>query len=247
MTGAPKNRLKARLKAGDQTRGLWLNFHADAVTEMAGQSGADWCLIDGEHAPFDPAGILRQLRVLAGTNAAPVVRVPDSAPWMLKQVLDMGVQTVIVPMVETPEEAHDIVAACRYPPQGIRGMGPAVARAGGYGRLPDYARNANEEICVIVQAEAGRALDNIEAIAAVEGVDGIFVGPADLAADLGAEPEAVAAAVDDAIARIAAAGVAAGIMASRATRDHFEALGATMTCVGTDARLMHAALSEVFA
>ena len=246
MTTAPLNTLKARLKAGEKTRGLWLDLQSDAVTEMAGHSGADWCLIDGEHAPFDPATLLRQFRVLAGTPAAAAVRVPDGQAWMLKQVLDMGVQTVIVPMIETAQEARDVVRACRYPPDGIRGVGHGVSRAGGYGRLPDYQQNANEEICVIVQAEAARAIDNIEAIAAVDGVDGIFIGPADLATDLGTGPEAVAATIEDAIGRIAAAGVAPGILTTRARRDHFEALGSRMTGVGTDARLVQSALQEAF-
>ena len=246
MTRAPHNDLKAKLKAGAVTRGIWLNFHSDAVTEMAGHSGADWCLIDGEHAPYDPTSILRQLRVLAGTPAHVAVRVPDSQSWMLKQVLDLGVQTVLVPMVETPEDARAIVAACRYPPKGKRGVGHGVARSGGYGRLPDYKDTADDEICIIVQAEAGRALDNIEAIAAVDGIDGIFIGPADLAADLGTGPEAVSATIEDALGRIAATGVVPGILTDRAGRDGCEAAGSRMTCIGTDTGLMLHALRGVF-
>lgn len=247
MTTAPRNTLKARLKAGETTRGAWINFHADAVTEMAGHSGADWVLIDGEHAPYNPDGLLRQIRVLAGTPADAMVRVPTDEAWILKQVLDLGVQSIMVPVVETAAQAEAIVRACRYPPHGVRGVGPAVSRAGGYGRLSDYVQDANDEICIILQAETGKALDNLEAMAAVDGVDGIFIGPADLAASLGTGPEAVAAAIEEALARIKATGVAPGIMASRATRDHYEALGSRVTTVACDTKLMLAGLSEAFA
>ncbi|MEM9319550.1 MAG: aldolase/citrate lyase family protein [Pseudomonadota bacterium] len=246
MTAAPINKLKARLSAGEKTRGLWLDFHADAVAEMAGNSGADWCLIDGEHAPFDPAALLTQLRVLAGTKAEPIIRVPAAEAWMLKQVLDLGVQNVMVPMIETADQAQAVVRACRYPPDGIRGVGAMVARAGGYGARTDYLVTANAQICVIVQAESARALDNIEAIAAVDGIDAIFIGPADLAADLGKPAAEVRAVIDAGIARIAAAGVAAGLVTSPADCAHFEALGAQLTSIGSDTRIMLAGLQDLF-
>lgn len=247
MTKAQKNTLKARLKAGETTRGIWLNLQSDAVTEIAGHSGADWCVVDGEHAPFDPVTLQRQLRILEGTPANAAIRVPDDQTWMLKQVLDIGARTVIVPMVDTPDQAEAIVQACRYPPHGIRGMGPAVARVSGYGRLSDYASNANDEICIIVQAETGTALDNIEAIATVDGIDGIFIGPADMAANLGTGPKAVADAIDDAIRRIAATGLTAGILTTPDQRAHYEAQGTRMTGIASDARLMERAMAEVFA
>lgn len=246
MTTAPHNILKQRLKMGEKTRGVWLDFHADAVAEMAGHSGADWCLIDGEHAPFDPATILQQVRVLAGTPAATIVRLPDDQIWMIKQVLDMGVQNLMVPMVETAEQAQAIVSACRYPPQGVRGVGFGVARAGGYGRLPDYARNADAELMIIVQAEAGRAIDNIEAIAAVEGIDGIFIGPADLAADLGRSAEETVPVIEDALGRIAAAGAAPGVLTNVTQAGRYEACGSRFTGVANDTRMMFGALQAVF-
>ena len=149
MTLAPVNRLKRKLKSGVRTRGAWVNFQCDAVTEMMGFSGADWVLIDAEHAPFDPTTILRQLRVLAGTTADAMVRVPGHEHWMLKQVLDMGAQSIMVPVVDTAREAEAIVSACRYPPRGRRGVGPAVSRAGGYGRMARYVDNADDELCIV--------------------------------------------------------------------------------------------------
>lgn len=242
----PKNRLKARLAAGEKTRGLWLNTRDDTITELGGLSGADWCLIDGEHGPFDADTILRQLRVLAGTPAATVVRVPDDQAWMIKQVLDMGAQTIMVPMVDTAEQAKAIVAACRYPPHGRRGLGASIVRAGGYGLYGDYQRQASDETCIIVQAETGEALRNLEAIAGVDGVDGIFIGPADLGADLGLPSEEVDALIDATIPRITAAGCFAGIIQHRDRRDHLEDLGCTFTAVASDVALMQSALGACF-
>ncbi|MEM8881809.1 MAG: aldolase/citrate lyase family protein [Pseudomonadota bacterium] len=246
MTDAPINRLKARLVAGETTRGCWLNLRSDAATEIAGFSGADWCLIDAEHGPFDPGDVLQQIRVLAGTPADPVIRLPAAEAWMLKQALDFGAQTIMVPMIETAEAAAQVVAACRYPPAGIRGVGPSIARSGAYGARSNYVATADAQMCVVVQAESTRALDNIEAIAAVDGIDGIFIGPADLAADMQADAQKVAAAIDQGIARIAASGCAAGILASPDMCAHYEALGATMVAIATDTNVLRTGLSEIF-
>ncbi len=247
---APKNNLKAALQAGEMQRGLWLNLGSPVATEIAGQAGFDWCLIDAEHGPYDPVLIQQQLQVLAGTHTAPVVRVPIGRDWVLKQVLDLGVQTVLVPMVDTESEARAAVRACRYPPEGVRGMGPGVARAGRYGAITDYAATANDEICVLVQAESKAALKNLDAILAMEGIDGVFVGPADLAADMGYRDDLmnaeVMAAVDEAITRIVASGKAAGIIAFNAElQAHYTNLGVTFLGLGSDAVVLATALRDL--
>jgi 4-hydroxy-2-oxoheptanedioate aldolase len=213
---APRNDLKHRLARGELLRGLWLNLGSGLVAEIAGQSGFDWCLIDGEHGPWDPAAIRAQLIALAATPAQAVVRVPMADDWVLKQLLDLGAQSVLVPMIDSADQARAVVRACRYPPEGVRGQGALVARASGFHAQKDYTTNANDEICILVQAESRAALTAIEQIAAVDGVDGIFIGPADLAADMGhrddpGHPE-VQAAIADAIPRIRATGKAAGII-----------------------------------
>ena len=167
---APQNKLKQAMAQGQLLRGLWLALGSEPVTEIAGRAGFDWCLIDGEHAPFDPALIRRQLIALENTGTPAVVRAPANEAWILKQVLDVGAQTVMVPMVNSAAEARAAVQACRYPPQGIRGDGGYTMRASGYGAVPDYASSANDQICLIVQAETRAALDDLAAIAAVDGV-----------------------------------------------------------------------------
>ncbi|WP_296420030.1 HpcH/HpaI aldolase family protein [Pseudooctadecabacter sp.] len=207
---APINVLKDKLLRGEMQSGLWLTLASATVAEIAGRSGMDWCLIDGEHGPNTLQTIAAQLQALAGTPAQPVVRVPMGEDWMLKQVLDLGVQTVVVPMVNTGEQAAQVAAAVRYPGQGTRGMGAALARASRYGEIVDYVSSANDQICLFVQVESAEAVANIDAIAATPGVDGIFVGPADLSADMGfvGQPDApeVRAAIDHVYARTQAAG-----------------------------------------
>ncbi|GAB5446207.1 HpcH/HpaI aldolase family protein [Gymnodinialimonas sp.] len=215
---APINTLKAALARGDLQRGLWLNLPGSVTAEMAGRAGFDWCLIDGEHGPWDPAGIRDQLVALAATGTPAVVRVPVAEEWVLKQALDLGVQTVLVPMVNSAAEAARVVRACRYPPEGTRGMGAMVARAGGFGAVAGYPATANEQICVLVQAESRAAIDDLEAIVATEGVDGVFVGPADLGADMGYRDDLMNPklwrVIDASIAKIRAGGKSAGIIVS---------------------------------
>ncbi len=213
---APKNKLKAALAKGEMQIGLWLGTGQPLMAEIAATAGYDWCLIDGEHAPNDIPLILVQLQAMNGAGAAPVVRVPIGQDWILKQVLDIGVQTVMVPMVETAEDAEAMVRAVRYPPDGARGLAASMVRASNYNAIPDYAVTANDEICLIVQVESARAIENIDAIAAVDGVDVVFIGPADLSADMGfignADAPEVKAAVKHAVERIRAAGKAVGII-----------------------------------
>jgi len=207
---APVNELKAALLRGEQQNGLWLTLANGTLAEIAGKAGFDWCLIDGEHGPNTLQTIAAQLQALAATPANPVVRVPIGEDWVLKQVLDLGVQSVVVPMVHTAQQAAQIAAAVRYPGKGVRGMGAALARASDYGSIVDYVSSANEQICLFVQVESAQGVDNIDAIAATDGVDGVFVGPTDLSADMGFSgrldvPE-VLAAIDHVYARTKAAG-----------------------------------------
>jgi len=220
-----KNAFKQRLLGGDPMTGVWLGLASPYVAELAATAGFDWLLLDGEHAPNDLASLLGQLQAIAPYASAPVVRPPQGDTVLIKQYLDIGVQNLLIPMVETAEQAAEVVAATRYPPEGVRGMGSVLARASRWGQVEDYLDRAGEEICLILQLESPGALANLEAIAAVEGVDGLFIGPADLSAAMGhrgnpGHPE-VRAAIDDAIGRICAAGKAAGII----TLDEAEARG----------------------
>eukprot|EP00913_Durusdinium_trenchii_P021353 g20066.t1 len=182
---APKNHFKAALQAGKPQIGLWLNTGEPLPAEIAATAGFDWLVIDGEHGPNDLRSIIDQLRAIATGRSEPAVRPPSGEAWFLKQLLDAGARTLLVPMVDSAEQAQALVHAVRYPPRGIRGLGAAVARASSFNAIADYAQTADEEICLLVQAETLTAINNIEAIAAVDGVDGIFIGPADLSADMG--------------------------------------------------------------
>jgi 4-hydroxy-2-oxoheptanedioate aldolase len=225
--------------------GLWLGL-ADAYSaEICAGAGFDWLLIDGEHSPNDLRSILGQLQAMAPYPVHPIARVPvghgNIGTALIKQYLDLGVQTLLVPMVDTPEQAAALVLAMRYPPQGIRGMGGA--RASGWGRNPAYVHEANDQVCLLVQVETEAALRNLDAIAATPGVDGVFIGPADLSASLGhvgnpGHPE-VQAAITDAIARIQKAGKAAGILTpDEALAQRYLGLGATFVAVGLDTNLL---------
>ncbi|MEJ6394491.1 HpcH/HpaI aldolase/citrate lyase family protein [Gymnodinialimonas sp. 2305UL16-5] len=247
-----KNELKAALAAGRLQRGLWLNLPGTVTAEIAGRAGFDWCLIDAEHGPWDPAGLRDQLIALAGTGTPSVIRVPMGEDWVIKQVLDLGVQTVLVPMVNSAAEAKAIVRACRYPPDGIRGMGAMVARAGEYGGIDGYAARANDEICILVQAESGAAMDALAEITAVDGIDGVFIGPADLGADLGyrddlSHPD-LWAVVESGIETIRAGGKSAGIIVAGAEAEaRMVELGVTFLGCGSDASILHGALADLVA
>ena len=244
---APQNALKRALAQGDMQVGLWLNLGSGSATEVAGATGYDWCLIDGEHAPYDPTRILEQLRILAQFDTSSVVRVPIGEDWVIKQVMDLGAQSLLVPMVNTASQAQSIVAATQYAPRGVRGMGAGVARAALYGRVADYASNADDEMCLILQAETREAMENIGEIAAIEGVDAVFIGPADLSADMGhlgnpGHPE-VKAAIEKGVAAIRAQGKAAGILHYDAANFAYYAdLGVTFLGVGSEASLLRATL-----
>ena len=234
----PVNTFKRALKAGEPQIGLWAMLANTISIEVVATAGFDWIVIDAEHGPSDVPMVLGQLQGAAIGASHPVVRVPWNDMVLFKQYLDLGVQTLLVPFIQNAADAERAVAATRYPPKGIRGFAVAT-RASRYGRIPKYHARAEGEICVLVQVETRTALHNIEEIAAVDGVDGIFIGPGDLAADLGylgnaGHPE-VQAVIEDAICRIRAAGSVAGILTAdeQLARRYLE-LGCLFTAVGSD-------------
>jgi 4-hydroxy-2-oxoheptanedioate aldolase len=252
---SPVNPFKQALLDKRAQIGLWLGLADHYTTEICAGAGFDWLLIDGEHSPNDLRSILQQAQVIAAyPHSHAIARVPvghgQAGTSLIKQYLDLGIQTLLVPMVDTAQQAAELVRAMRYPPDGIRGMGGA--RASRWGRYPNYPKEANAQACLLVQAETREALDNLEAIAAVDGVDGIFIGPADLSASLGhvgnpRHPD-VEAAIDDAIRRITRAGKAAGILTIDETlARHHLALGATFVAVGLDNNLLARATSQLAA
>ncbi len=234
----PVNKFKQRLLAGEQQVGLWSSLSSLAATEILSDSGFDWILIDTEHAPNETPMVADQLRAASLGVAAPVVRPAWNDIVILKRLLDVGVQTLLVPFVQSAAEAARAVAATRYPPRGVRGVA-SVHRANRYGRVPGYFDRADDEMCVLVQLETRAAVEALEEIAAVDGVDGIFIGPSDLAASLGylgnnAHPE-VRNAIDGACRRAQAIGKPIGILApvesdARAYLD----MGFAFVAVGSD-------------
>lgn len=213
---ALKNPFKAALAEGKMQYGCWSGFADAFAIEVLGTAGFDWIVVDGEHAANDIRSIQSQLQALQGSDAHPVVRVPVGEDWMIKQALDVGAQTVLVPMVESAEQAAQLVRAMRYPPEGIRGVGATMARASRFGAIADYVKVANEEVCLLVQIESRAGVEALDGILALDKIDGVFIGPADLAADLGhpgnpGHPE-VRAVIQDCLGRIAASDKAAGIL-----------------------------------
>ncbi|SDC76518.1 aldolase/citrate lyase family protein [Ruegeria marina] len=240
---APKNPFKQALAEGRRQIGCWMSFAEAGTAEIMGTCGFDWLVVDGEHAPNDIRSIRDQLMALSASPSHPVVRVPVGEAWMIKQALDAGAQTVLVPIVESAEQARHMVRACRYPPEGIRGVGATAARATMYGSVSDYIPTADAEICLLVQVENRAGMAALDEILTVEGVDGVFIGPADLSTDMGykgnsAAPE-VRAAIADAITRIRAAGKAPGILGTtdEATQAYLD-MGAQFVAVGLDVMLL---------
>ena len=236
------NPFKQAIREGRPQIGLWSSLCSNIATEVIAGSGFDWILIDTEHAPNELPMVLSQLQGLVGGSAVPVVRPAWNDMVLMKRLLDVGVQNLLVPYVQTVEEARSAVASTRYPPQGIRGVA-VVHRGNRFGRVKDYFKRANDEICVIVQIETRVALQNLDAIAAVEGVDALFIGPSDLAAALGHlgennHPE-VRAAIEDALKRIRKAGKAPGILAPiEADARHWLSHGCVVLAVGSDIGLL---------
>jgi 4-hydroxy-2-oxoheptanedioate aldolase len=236
------NAFKHALAAGQQQIGLWCSLANHYCVEVVAGAGFDWLLLDCEHAPNDLESLLSQLQAAAPYPVSPVVRVPWNDTVTIKRVLDIGAQSLLVPYVQNADEARRAVAAVRYPPAGVRGVG-GTTRATRFGRIKDYARRAHEQICLLVQAETREALDEIEVIAAVDGVDGIFIGPADLHATLGYPGEtanpAVLPIIDDALRRIRQAGKAPGVLsADNALAQRFIDAGCLFTAVGADVGIL---------
>jgi 4-hydroxy-2-oxoheptanedioate aldolase len=244
---ASKNIFKARLKAGDVQIGLWLGLGDPSATELAAGIGFDWLLIDGEHGPNGLRDVLAQLRG-AGKESQIVVRTRDDNRAEIKQMLDIGAQTLLVPMIESGEQAAEVVRSMKYPPLGVRGVGAALARASKYNAIPDYLQTANDEVCVLVQVESMAGIEALDAILDVNDIDGVFVGPADLAADMGylgkpGAPE-VQAMVVETLKRIKAAGKAAGILTSdQPLAQSYREMGVEFLAVGSDVGVLRAGLA----
>ncbi len=238
-----KNLFKEALAAGKPQLGCWLSLANAYTTEIVATAAFDWLLIDGEHAPNDLRSTLAQLQAVAAYPSHPVVRAVEGRAELIKQLLDIGAQTLLIPMIETAGQAEAMVAATRYPPNGVRGVGSEIARVSRWGMDIHYLHEADASICLLLQVESQRGLDNLDAIAATEGVDGVFFGPADLSASMGfrgnsGAPE-VQRAIEGGIARVLAAGKAPGILTTNPTlARRYLQLGATFVAVGVDVALL---------
>ena len=255
------NHFKQALRAGQPQIGLWLSLADPYSAELLAGTGYDWLLIDGEHAPNDLRHVLATLQAIDSARAHlppgarvahAIVRAVIGDVPMIKQLLEVGAQTLLVPVVETAEQATHLAAAVRYPPRGIRGVGSSAARSSRWGAVDDYVHVSDDQVCLLVQAETVTAMRNLEAIAAVDGVDGVFFGPADLSASMGllgqtAHPS-VKAAIDDGIRKVLAAGKAPGVLTVEpALARHYLDQGALFVAVGVDANLLSKAARDLAA
>ena len=249
---APKNKFKQALKDGRLQIGLWQALLSPEAAEITAGAGFDWLVLDGEHAPNDLPLFLAQLRAMEGYHAHPVIRPPIGETWLIKQLLDIGAQTLLIPMVETKAMAEALVKAMLYPPHGVRGVGASLGRASRYSSIPDYVTTANAEMCLLLQVESRAGLAALDDIAGTDGVDGVFIGPSDLAADMGylgqpSHPE-VHAVIEDALKRIQSHGKAAGILTSDlGLARRYADLGATFVAIGTDVTLLASASRRLLA
>jgi len=243
---------RAGLASSTPQIGMWVVTGSAYCAEVCAGGGLDWLLVDMEHAPNDVGSVLAQLQAIAPYPVNVVVRPPAAEPVVIKQLLDIGVQNLLLPMVESAEQATALVRATRYPPAGDRGVGAAFARASRWNRRPDYLGKADREVCVLMQVESRQGLAELTAIAGVDGVDGVFIGPADLAASLGHlgrpdHPDVVKQ-IEWALTTITAAGVAAGVNAFKEgdARRAME-LGARFVLVGADLTLLARGSEELAA
>ena len=225
MNALLTNPFKERLRKGEVQIGLWLSSTTSYMAEIAATSGYDWLLIDGEHAPNTIQDLYHQLQAVAPYASQPVIRPVEGSKSLIKQVLDIGAQTLLIPMVDTADQARQVVSATRYPPYGERGVGASVARAARWGRIENYMAQVNDSLCLLVQVESKTALDNLDEILDVEGIDGVFIGPS--------------------IRRIRAAGKAAGFLAvAPDMAQQCLAWGANFVAVGVDTMLYSDALDQ---
>jgi 4-hydroxy-2-oxoheptanedioate aldolase len=237
-----RNEFKRALQRGELQVGLWSGLSNSVTVEVLANAGFDWLLLDTEHSPNELPMVHSQLQAISQGTTHPIVRPAWNDTVLIKRFLDVGVQTLLIPFVQDADEARAAVAATRYPPHGVRGFS-AASRANDYGRVAGYATGCADEICLLVQVETPQAIANIEAIAGVDGVDGIFIGPGDLAASMGhlgnlKHPDVVEA-ITGAIGRIVATGRAAGVLMGDETLAHqFIEAGATYTAVGSDINLL---------
>jgi 4-hydroxy-2-oxoheptanedioate aldolase len=242
----PRNPFKQALQEGKQQYGYWLGLCNPLSAELCANLGYDWLLIDAEHAPNDVRTVMAQLQAIEGSGSHAVVRLVQGETALIKQMLDIGAQTLLIPMVETAQQAEHIVRAMHYPPTGVRGVGTALARAARWNICDDYFSVADQQVCLLIQVESVNALENLDEILTVDGIDGVFIGPADLAASMGhlgnpAHPD-VKAAVEQATAKIRAAGKAAGTLATnKAIASHYEAAGMQFVALGVDTLALAAA------
>ncbi|WP_241054923.1 aldolase/citrate lyase family protein [Achromobacter xylosoxidans] len=242
----PFNPFKAALAGRRVQYGIWAGFAHPYAAEIVASTGYDWLLLDGEHAPNTVPTLLGQLQALAPYATHPVVRIVKGDATLVKQVLDIGAQTLMVPMIETAEQAREMVRAMRYPPHGIRGVGGGLTRATRWDGVPDYIRTAQEQLCLIVQVESRLGVENVAEIAAVDGVDAVFVGPADLSTAMGhagdaSQPE-VQAAIRHAIDATRKAGKASGILApAEADARRYAEWGCGFIAVAIDISLLRQA------
>ena len=246
---APKNQLKQALLQHQPQFGIWVAMANPVVAELCAGAGYDWMLIDGEHGPNDIPTIHAQLQAVAAQATHPVVRLPVGEAWLIKQALDIGAQSLLIPMIETAEQALDVVRAAKYPPQGIRGVGAGLGRATNYSRVDNYLTTANDEICMILQIESRRGIANLDAITTLDGVDAVFLGPADLGADMGYLGQSGVKEVEDtvvsAIQRIRELGKPAGVMTyDRAFAERCHAAGASLVAFVSDVQLLTDAASQ---
>lgn len=246
----PVNSFKRGLAGKESLLGLWLGLADPYAAELCANAGFDWLLIDGEHAPNDLRSILAQLQAVAPYPSHPVVRPPVGDAVLIKQLLDIGAQTLLIPMVESAEQARALVEAMRYPPRGIRGVGSSLARASRWGKVPGYLKEAESELCLLVQIESMRGLENLEAIAQVEGVDGVFIGPADLGASLGHLGDSahveVQERINTALSSLRRLGKPTGILATdKSFSSRYMADGVNFIAVGIDTNILTKGLASV--
>jgi len=258
----PPNRFKQRLAAGEQQIGLWSVLADGYTAELIAGCGYDWLLIDAEHGPNDLRAVLAQMQGIAAAGSLlgdrhaelsqPVVRLPNGDTSLIKQYLEIGVQNLLIPMVDGADQAAELVQAVRYPPHGVRGMGSGLGRSSRWGRLTDYVPAAVDNICLLVQIETRHALQNVEAIAATPGVDGVLFGPADLAADLGypeqrSHPE-VTRSIQEGITLAHRAGTPSGIMITDVpAAKEWLRNGISFAGVGVDSSLLIRAADDLLA